>query len=73
MNERNIIPDAQINCPTKLNAVQDEQDKEKKQVETAEENLTSRELDDVTTVFRQFETGLREGCISVKVPLIYKI
>ena len=32
-----------------------------------QDTLTPRELDDVTTVFKQFEIGLREGCINVKV------
>ena len=49
---------------------QDDQVSEKTELETAEDSLTSRELDDVTTVFRQYETGLRGGCISVKVPEI---
>ena len=46
---------------------QDDRDIETEELETAEDSLTSRELDDVTTVFRQYETGLRGGCISVKV------
>jgi hypothetical protein len=29
--------------------------------------LTDEELDAVTVVFHQFETGLREGCIFTKV------
>ena len=29
--------------------------------------LTDKELDAVTVVFHQFETGLREGCIFTKV------
>ena len=46
---------------------QDDKVSERTELETAEDSLTSRELDDVTTVFRQYETGLRGGCISVKV------
>ena len=47
--------------------IHDDQMSEKTELETAEDSLTSRELDDFTTVFRQYETGLRGGCISVKV------
>ena len=49
------------------NQDQDDLESEAEELETAEDSLTSRELDDVTTVFRQYETGLRGGCISVKV------
>ena len=46
---------------------QNDRDSETVELEIAEDSLTTRELDDVTTVFRQYETGLRGGCISVKV------
>ena len=49
------------------NQEQDDGESETEEIQTAEDSLTSRELDDVTTVFRQYETGLRGGCISVKV------
>ena len=49
------------------NQDQDDRDSETEELEIAEDSLTTRELDDVTTVFRQYETGLRGGCISVKV------
>ena len=35
--------------------------------------LTEKELDDVTAVFRSFETGLREATIHPKVEELYKI
>ena len=68
-------PASQINVTTSENDLtapiqienQDDKESEKTELETAEDSLTSRELDDVTTVFRQYETGLRGGCISVKV------
>ena len=46
---------------------QNDRDSDTEELEIAEDSLTTRELDDVTTVFRQYETGLRGGCISVKV------
>ena len=69
-------PASQINITTNENyqtapiqiESQDQDDQESEtELEIAEDSLTSRELDDVTTVFRQYETGLRGGCISVKV------
>ena len=32
--------------------------------------LTQKELEDVTTVFRHYEIGLRGGCIDVKVLMV---
>ena len=51
---------------------QDVLGRENSELEATGDSLTSRELDDVTTVFRQYETGLRGGCISVKVAQIYE-
>ena len=54
--------------PIKIeNQDQEDLESETEELEIAEDSLTTRELDDVTTVFRQYETGLRGGCISVKV------
>ena len=72
-------PTSQINVTTVHNDQtakiqienQDVKESEKTELETAEDSLTSRELDDVTTVFRQYETGLRGGCISVKVQRLH--
>ena len=36
----------------------------------AQEELTEKELDVITTVFRSYETGLREATILPKVPII---
>ena len=36
----------------------------------AQEELTEKELDVITTVFRSYETGLREATILPKVPVI---
>ena len=55
-------------APIKIENQNQEDDEESEtELEIAEDSLTTRELDDVTTVFRQYETGLRGGCISVKV------
>ena len=35
----------------------------------AQEELTEKELDVITTVFRSYETGLREATILPKVPI----
>ena len=75
----NQDPTSQINVTTVHNDQtakiqienQDVKESEKTELETAEDSLTSRELDDVTTVFRQYETGLRGGCISVKVQRLH--
>ena len=40
--------------------------KMKRKTGEGQECLTVKELDDVTTVFRQYEIGLRGGCIDVK-------
>ena len=43
-------------------------DKEKtKEMESLAEEMTKSEMEVVTTVFRSYETGLREGTISPKV------
>ena len=36
----------------------------------AQEELTEKEMDVITTVFRSYETGLREATILPKVPII---
>ena len=36
----------------------------------AQEELTEKELDVITSVFRSYETGLREATILPKVPII---
>ena len=57
----NQDPASQINVTTSENDLtapilienHDDKESEKTELETAEDSLTSRELDDVTTVFRQ--------------------
>ena len=39
----------------------------KASAEVKEEEMTEKEMDEVTTVFRSFETGLREATILPKV------
>ena len=39
----------------------------KASAEVKEEEMTEKEMDEVTTVFRSFETGLREATIEPKV------
>ena len=38
--------------------------------EVEADELTEKELDVITTVFRSYETGLREATILPKVPII---
>ena len=48
-------------------------EKRKKKLVDMVAPLTDEELDAVTVVFHQFETGLREGCIFTKVTILANI
>ena len=53
---------------TEIKEITKNEPKEKtKEMESLAEEMTKSEMEVVTTVFRSYETGLREGTISPKV------